>query len=167
MKLLPIRRLPDPVLKRPTRQMTRLDRSIHALIDALIATMHHYPRCVGLAAPQAGSSLRVAVMDSSRHPKTIRSQGLIVLINPRIVANEGALIQREGCLSIPDFTGNVRRATEVVVAALDQTGAHRQWRLEGFEAVIAQHEIDHLDGILFLDRVINPATDVFRRTSYG
>ena len=164
--MLPIRRLPDPLLKQPTRWIGRVDAAVIKLIDGLVATMRHHPRCVGLAAPQVGSALRVAVMDSSRHPKAAQSSGLLVLVNPELTASEGGVIQREGCLSIPDFTGSVRRAARVQVTAHDRDGsAYTVW-LEGFEAIIAQHEIDHLDGKLFLDRVANLTTDVFKRKTY-
>lgn len=162
-----IRRFPDSLLKQGTRAVERVDRDATRLIDALVEAMRHHPRCVGLAAPQIGSSLCVAVMDSSRNPKTIASQGLIVLVNPRIEAREGGAIQREGCLSIPDFTANVLRATRVQVKAFDHAGSAREYVFEGFEAIIAQHEIDHLNGMLFLDRVVNLTTDVFRRKTYS
>jgi len=125
-----------------------------------------HPRCVGLAAPQVGSSLRIAVMDSSRNPKVTESRGLIILINPSVVQTEGVVLQREGCLSIPDFTANVRRAARVKIRAHDQDGRLQEFWLEDFEAIIAQHEVDHLDGKLFLDRVANLKTDVFRRRTY-
>ncbi len=163
---LAIRRFPDPILKRSTHPIERVDDDIRKLIERMAATMCAHPRCVGLAAPQVGSSLRVAVMDSSRNPKVIESRGLIILINPRVIAAEGTVMQREGCLSIPDFTGNVQRAARVQVQAHDQDGRLQEFWLEGFEAIIAQHEIDHLDGKLFLDRVANLKTDVFRRKTY-
>ena len=166
MSPLSIHRFPDPLLKQPTQPIERIDAGVRRLIEAMILTMRHHPRCVGLAAPQIGSPLRLAVMDSSRHPKGSAGQGLIVLVNPEIEAGEGAVIQREGCLSVPDLTANVRRATRVRVRASDQFGSTRTLWLEGFEAIIAQHEIDHLDGRLFLDRVANLATDVFRRKTY-
>ena len=164
--VLPIRRFPDPILKQPTRHVERVDDNVRRFIDALIRTMRRHPRCVGLAAPQVGSELRIAVMESSNHPKAETSQGLIVLVNPQVTLAEGAVIQREGCLSIPDLTANVRRAARVRLIAFDQDGSRREWSLEGFEAIIAQHEIDHLDGKLFLDRVASPTTDVFRRKTY-
>ncbi len=161
-----VRRFPDPVLKQRTREVGRVDEPVKRLIDELIIAMRRHKGCVGLAAPQIGSSLRVAVMDATGHPKVPQSRGLIVLVNPHIVSSDGAVIQREGCLSIPDFTANVRRATAVHVAGFDQFGSSQEWRLEGFEAIIAQHEVDHLDGMLFLDRAANLKTDVFRRKTY-
>ena len=167
MSLLAIRRFPDPILKRPTQPIARVDGDVARLIESLIRTMRHHRRCVGLAAPQIGSSLRLAVMDASAHPQTAASHGLLVLINPEIDAREGAVLQREGCLSIPDLTANVRRAARVHLKAFDQFGSSNAWWLEGFEAIVAQHEVDHLDGKLFLDQVTNVKTDVFRRKDYA
>ncbi len=166
MSASPIRQFPDPVLKAPTRVVARVDDGIRDVVDGLIRTMRHHPRCVGLAAPQVGHALRIAVMDSSVHPKAGHSHGLLVLINPRIGAQEGRVVQREGCLSIPDFTANVERAQRVRLEAHDRFGSAYELWLTGFEAIIAQHEIDHLDGKLFLDRVANLKTDVFRRKTY-
>lgn len=166
MSVLPIRRFPDPILKHPTRTVPRIDDEVRRFIERLIRTMRHHPRCVGLAAPQVGSDLRIAVMDSSVHPKSAGSHGLLVLINPKVELLDGVSAQREGCLSIPDLTANVRRASHVRLQALDQGGALHEWRLGGFEAIVAQHEVDHLDGKLFLDRVTNLTTDVFPRKTY-
>lgn len=166
MSVLSIRRFPEPLLKQPTRVVTRVDDRVKQLIDGMIRTMRHHPRCVGLAAPQVGSDLRVAVMDAAGHPKAPAGCGLLVLVNPQIDAMEGSVLQREGCLSIPDFTGNVRRAQRIHLKAADQFGASYDVWLERFEAIIAQHEVDHLDGTLFLDRVANVTTDVFRRKTY-
>jgi peptide deformylase len=166
MASLTIHRFPDPLLKQPTRRVERVDAHVDSLIKAMVAFMRKQPRCVGLAAPQVGSRLRVAVMDATGHPKATDSHGLLILINPRIDRAQGSVVQREGCLSVPDFTGNVRRAERVRVVARDQAGVEFSCWLEGFEAVVAQHEIDHLDGKLFLDRVANLATDVFRRKTY-
>ena len=166
MALLPIRRVPDSILKSPTHPIGRITPAIERLIEDMIATMRHHPRCVGLAAPQVGSSLRLAVMDASAHPNTVKSHGLLVLINPQLEALQGTVVQREGCLSIPDFTANVQRATRVRLRATDRDGSERVYELDGFEAIVAQHEADHLAGTLFLDRVSNLKTDVFRRRTY-
>ena len=166
MGVLAIQRFPDPLLKRQTRSIERIDDELQTVIEAMVQTMHHHPRCVGLAAPQVGRPLRLAVMDASRHPKAASSHGLLVLVNPHLTAAEGSVLQREGCLSIPDFTANVRRALRVRLRALDRTGSPREWWLEGFEAIVAQHEVDHLDGKLFLDRVASLKTDVFKRKTY-
>jgi peptide deformylase len=166
MAVLPIRIFPDPLLKTPALPVARITQTVHRLIDDLIGTMRSHPRCVGLAAPQVGVSLRVAVVDVTGHPKAPRASGLMVLVNPQLVGQASELIQREGCLSIPDFTANVRRAFRVQVTALDRVGKPWSRWLEEFEAIAVQHELDHLDGTLFLDRVANVRTDVFRRKRY-
>jgi peptide deformylase len=120
-------------------------------------------RCVGLAAPQIEEAVRMVVVDVSEHPRATRHHGLLVLVNPVIRLSSGSEIAREGCLSIPDLTANVKRATEVLVEAADPEGTIQAIEAEGFEARCLQHEIDHLDGILFLDRVASLTTDVFRR----
>ena len=167
MRVLPVRQLPDPFLKRPTRPVARVDAAVLKLVEDMVATMRAHPRCVGLAAPQVGSGLRVAVMEAGRNPKAGASSGLLVLIDPVLEAGPEQAVQREGCLSVPDFTGNVRLATRVRVTAWDLDGQRQELWLEGFEAIVAQHEVDHLDGRLFLDRVTNASTDLFRRKSYA
>ncbi|MBI3087723.1 MAG: peptide deformylase [Candidatus Omnitrophica bacterium] len=186
MAILPIRTLPDSCLKTPSRPVEQFTPQVARLIHDLIETMRRHPRCVGLAAPQVGVNLRVAVVDVTGHPKAegilrpaasglprrppagvpASVAGLMVFVNPAITAQDGELVQREGCLSIPDFTGNVPRAAAVQVKAMDAQGRWWARRLEGFEAIAAQHELDHLDGTLFLDRVTNLRTDVFRRKTY-
>jgi peptide deformylase len=128
----------------------------------LVDTMRSFERCVGLAAPQLGELVRVVVVDVRGHPKAETDNGLMVLANPRVAEAEGSEVAREGCQSLPDLTANVRRATRVVVE-------HAAGAVEclGFEARCVQHEIDHLDGILFLDRVESLVDDVFRRKDYG
>ncbi len=132
----------------------------------MVQTMHHHPRCVGLAAPQVGWHAQVAVIDASRHPKGPREARLMILVNPRMTAQGGRTVQREGCLSVPDLTGNVPRAKQVRIRAVDGDGQPVRNTVEGFEAIVVQHELDHLAGILFLDRVANVRTDVFRRKRY-
>jgi peptide deformylase len=108
----------------------------------------------------------MVIVDVSEHPRATRNHGLLVLVNPVIVLNSGREVAREGCLSIPDLTANVERATHIVVEAADPRGATLAIEAEGFEARALQHEIDHLDGLLFLDRVASLATDVFPRKRY-
>jgi peptide deformylase len=152
---------PDPVLKRvcaPAPEGEELDRVIADLTD----TMRESPGCVGIAAPQIGYEYRIAVIDLSDHRKAPPSvHGYIALIDPVIGKTEGSEVAREGCLSIPQLTANVRRATDATVAT--RTGSYD---FEGFEARCVLHEIDHLDGKLFLDRVDSLTRDVFpRKTS--
>lgn len=166
MAILPIRIFPDPVLQTATHPLLTVTPQTVRLIDDLIETMRHHPRCVGLAAPQVGSRARLAVVDVTGHPKGAGGCGLMVLVNPQIVGSEGRILQREGCLSVPDLTGNAQRAARVQVRALDRDGKPWTRWCEGFEAIAVQHELDHLDGKLFLDRVANFKTDVFRRQRY-
>ena len=157
----PVLRYPDPLLKQRCRPVDD-DKLLERVATDLVDTMRTQPRCVGLAAPQIGELVRVVVIDVTNHPKAESCHGLLVLTNPVIVHAEGDELGREGCLSIPDLTGNVRRATSVGV---DATGLATIEAI-GFEARVLQHELDHLDGILFLDRVVS-RRDVFQRRSYG
>src|ERR1700722_20369667 len=121
------------------------------------------PRTVGIAAPQIGAMVRVAIVDTSRNPKYPPGNGLLVLINPEIVSHDGKQFFREGCLSIPEFTANITRYMNVTIRATDLDGRLVEISATGFESVVIQHEIDHLNGILFLDRVTNLTTDLFKR----
>ena len=133
----------------------------------LLDTMRAFPGCVGLAAPQIDEPLRLVVVNVSGHPKAPAStHGELVLVDPVIIRATGAKVAREGCLSIPHLTANVRRATEIIVAAHIAAGDEVEIEAEGFEARCLLHEIDHLDGVLFLDRVDSLTTDVFRRKTY-
>ncbi|MDQ4024956.1 MAG: peptide deformylase, partial [Actinomycetota bacterium] len=132
----------------------------------LVDTMRASPACVGLAAPQIGVSRRAFALDVSAHPKATVSHGLVVLFDPIVVESSGRAVGREGCMSVPDLTANVARATSIVVSGTTPEGAQRVIATEGFEARAFQHEIDHLDGLLILDRVASLATDVFRRKVY-
>jgi peptide deformylase len=137
-----------------------------ALCADLVDTMRASPACVGLAAPQIGVGARAFCIDVSGHPKTRSSAGLVVLLNPVIVAHEGSAVTREGCMSLPDFTGNVRRASAVTIRGTTPEGKEREITADAFEARAAQHEIDHLDGLLFLDRVSSLTADLFPRRRY-
>jgi peptide deformylase len=156
----PVLLYPDPALKEVAAPVQA--DAADEVARELLATMRSYERCVGLAAPQIGLGVRVCVVDVSEHPKAETSNGLLVLANPRIAVAEGSEVAREGCLSLPDVTANVRRATRVVVEHLGGT-----IDCLGFEARAVQHELDHLDGVLFLDRVESLVDDVFRRRSYA
>jgi peptide deformylase len=152
-------RYPHPLLKQVCRPALR-DEAVRVSED-LLDTMRSFPGCVGLAAPQIGEPVRIAVVDVSEHPKAETSNGLLLLVNPQVEHSEGAEVAREGCLSIPDLTANVKRATLIRVRAGDVSA-----ECAGFEARCVLHELDHLDGILFLDRVASIASDVFLRKVY-
>ena len=148
---------PHPALKQVAREVHQPDEIARVTAD-LLDTMDSFGHCVGLAATQLGELVRMVAVDVSGHKKATTSNGRLVLVNPRIVHADGAEVGREGCLSIPELTANVRRATTIEVE-------HTEGRVrsEGFEARCLQHEIDHLDGLLFLDRVDSLTADVFRR----
>jgi peptide deformylase len=127
--------------------------------------MRNVPGGVGSAAPQVGVSLRIIAVDVSAHRRGSRepNHGLLVLLDPEILAMGGQQVVREGCMSVPEYTANVRRAEWVLVDALDREGARTVVEAVGFEAVAIQHEMDHVDGLLFLDRVASVKNDLFRR----
>lgn len=164
MAVRPVRIYPDPVLKQVARQVGAIDDDALALAQDLVDTMRANDRCVGLAANQIGVLRRCVVVDVTAHPKAPASAGgLLVLFDPVLLSSQGRQVGREGCLSVPELTANVARATTVVVRGTEPSGAERVVESHDFEARALQHEIDHLDGILFLDRVASLETDVFRR----
>jgi peptide deformylase len=156
------------VLRYPDARLTTVAASpdpadVARVAQDLVDTMRSFPRCVGVAAPQLGEAVRMCVVDCTDHPKVPEPHGLLVLVDPVLVHAEGDARGREGCLSIPDLTGDVHRPTAVIVEARDRAGAPLRIEAAGFEARVLLHELDHLDGILFLDR----AVAVFPRKSYG
>lgn len=160
---------PHPLLKRRARELEEggAERELIARVAAdLRDTMRAYPGCVGIAAPQLGELVRMVVVDVTGHRKTTTCHGELVLVNPLIESAQGSEVAREGCLSIPKLTANVRRAGAITLSALTPEGERLAIASEGFEARCILHELDHLDGILFLDRVDSLARDVFRRRSY-
>ena len=167
---MPVRdvlRYPHPALKRVARELGDSESELARQVAAdLLDTMNSHPGCVGLAAPQLDEAVRMIVVDCSEHKRAVNPNGLLILVNPIVTSSAGAEVAREGCLSIPDLTANVRRATEIVVEATTPEGEQRSIASEGFEARCLLHEIDHLDGLLFLDRVDSLKTDVFKRKRY-
>ncbi len=167
MPVQPILRYPHPVLKKLCNRVEKIDVSIQALVQDLVDTMHEGPGSVGVAASQIGVTLRVCVVDVSknRHGKE-NNHGLLCMINPEITGRSGSATMREGCMSVPDYTGDVDRATEITLQYRDPDGTVHLITASGFEAVAIQHEMDHLDGVLFLDRVTSIKTGLFRRKNY-
>ncbi|KAF0216999.1 MAG: hypothetical protein FD174_3448 [Geobacteraceae bacterium] len=158
---------PHPVLKKVCRPVAGIDTEICALITDLIDTMHAGPGSVGVAAPQIGVTLRVCVVDvSANRLGKENNHGLLVMLNPEITGRDGAAVMREGCMSVPDYTGDVERVTEITVRFTDGDGVPQELAASGFEAVAIQHEMDHLDGVLFLDRIASLKTGLFRRKNY-
>lgn len=166
MPVRPVVRLPEAVLKRVCSPVTEIGPEEKALAADLLDTMFASPSCVGVAAPQIGVSIRAFSVDVTGHTKADSCHGPFVLFNPVIILSRHQEVAREGCLSVPDFTGNVARSTEVVVAGLTPEGTTRVIEANAFEARALLHELDHLDGMLFLDRVGSLSTDVFRRKRY-
>ncbi|MCG3205161.1 MAG: Peptide deformylase 1 [Elusimicrobia bacterium] len=164
MSVHPIRLFPDPILAKPCKPVEKFGADLRQLITDLTDTMASSPG-VGLAAPQIGIPLQVSVIDISRARTKGPSShnGFVILINPRLIEGHGIQNPREGCLSVPDLLGNVRRFETVLVETQSVRGESHVFRAHGFEALAFQHEIDHLHGMLFLDRVINLDTDIFRR----
>jgi len=146
MNLLQIRKIGDPVLRIKAEKIDEVNKKNNDLIDNMFEIMYAEDG-VGLAAPQVGISKRIAVVD-------IREDNKIVLINPEIIAEEGKAIMEEGCLSIPGETGDVIRSQKITVRSLDRNGNEIKFEAEGYEARAIQHEIDHLDGVLFIDKVV-------------
>jgi peptide deformylase len=167
MAILPVLVYPDPRLKAVCEPVEQLDEEMLRFIDDLVETMENSPGCVGIAAPQVGMLKRIIVIDASKNPKATLNHGHLVLINPRIERQDGEVLAREGCLSIPQFTANVKRAKEITVTAMVPNGDTITITTSDFEARVILHENDHLDGFLFLDRVSSLKTDVFRRKNFA
>ena len=149
MAVLPIRKYGDDVLRRPTEPVTEIDGRVQKLIDDMVDTMYAAPG-VGLAANQVGVAMRLAVIDLSVGKRTGE---LHVLINPEVVETIGDVVQEEGCLSIPDFVETVKRPEGVTVRYTDRNGEERKIFGQGLMARALSHEIDHLNGQLFVDRL--------------
>ena len=165
MPVRPVVSLPDPVLIAPARPVGVVDAAARALAADLVDTMRVSPGCVGLAAPQIGVGLRAFCVDVTGHRKARSCHGAFVLLDPELVEAEDPEMAREGCMSVPDLTGDVRRATRVVVTGLDPSGKRVTYEADAFEARAILHELDHLDGMVFLDRVDGPHA-VFPRKVY-
>jgi len=163
MSIFKVYEFPNPILKKVCSAVTSFDRELDSCVINLLETMYSYKFCVGLAAPQVGYLQRIIVIDVSKARKPQSNQGLLVLVNPEIIEASDFKIVREGCLSIPDFTANVNRAMKITVKYQNVKGEIFKLESAGLEAHAIGHEVDHLDGILFLDRMINPARDLFKR----
>lgn len=148
MAIIPIRVAPDPVLRQKSKRVRSIDGSIHRLIGDMTETMHAAPG-VGLAAPQVGIPLRVIVI-------CLPEQEDIALINPEIVRRKGERLVNEGCLSVPGYIGEVQRADSVTVKGLSPDGKAIRIKADELLAQALEHEIDHLNGVLYIDRLENP-----------
>ena len=165
MAVREILQYPDARLKQVSVPVTGFDAALRLLMCDLEDSMRAGAGSVGIAAPQIGVLQRVVIVDVSARAG-IRQHGCLRLVNPEIVSRTGEAQGREGCMSVPDYTGNVLRAQQLRLRAQDGDGIWREWDFEGYEARAVQHELDHLDGLLFLDRSVSPRRDLFRRKVY-
>lgn len=157
MAILELSIYPDPVLREETEAVENFDAELHTLLDNMRETMLDADG-VGLAAPQVGIAKKITVIDVSES----RSEGL-ELINPEILESEGSKLGEEGCLSIPDYREKVKRAEWVKVKAQDRSGESFEFEATGLLAVCVQHELDHLNGVLFVDHLSRLKRDMFKR----
>jgi len=146
---------PDDHLRQMSDVVTQFDATLAAQFSALQQTMQAGPGGVGIAAPQIGDNRRMIVVDCSASLRPCKHHGLLHMANPIIVSAHGERLGREGCLSVPDWVGMVPRSADIVVSYDDVDGKSQQISATGFEARVIQHEIDHLDGILFIDRIVS------------
>ncbi len=157
--ILDILKFPDPVLREPARPVEAVTGETVGFIENMLETMYAAPG-IGLAAPQVGVSMRIIVLDlDHEHP----GANAIRLVNPVIREAEGEVVFEEGCLSVTDFTAEVRRAERVAVSGYDQDGEEVEIEADGLLAVALQHEIDHLDGKLFIDRISRLKREIYVR----
>jgi peptide deformylase len=162
MSVLPILKYPHPVLRQCCTPVVAFDEALQALVANMVETLYACEGAIGLAAPQVGHPVRVVVIDMQA--KTTKD-ALRVLVNPVVLSASRNKTMREGCLSFPEYLANVKRAQRVVVEAYTATGERQEWEASHLEAVCIQHEIDHLDGVLMIDRIESLKDDwITRRT---
>lgn len=159
MAILEIKKYPEKILKQKALSITTFDQKLQELIDNMVETMYAAPG-IGLAAPQVGEPKRLVIIDISFREEKFP---LLVLINPVIICREGEVEFEEGCLSLPEYTATVKRSEKVVVKALDRDG--KEIEIEGMDilAIALQHEIDHLDGMLLIDRISPIKREFFKK----
>ena len=165
MAVLDILKYPDEALKQISQPVEQFDEQLLCFLADLEQTMRVGPGGVGIAAPQVGYFKRIAIVDVSVKPK-IKHNGCMILINPEIKTWDGMKVGREGCMSVPDYTGNVIRAEKITLQANNPQGELIDYECIGYEARAVQHEMDHLDGLLFLDRLVSRRMDLFKRKVY-
>lgn len=159
MAILEVLQYPDPRLRRRAEPIEKVTDELRQLAADLLETMYDEPG-IGLAAPQVGHAIRLVVLDTDWTDEDAERSPL-VLVNPEIVSREGKITWTEGCLSVPDFTADVERAERVVLRASDLEGAPLELAASGLRAVCFQHEVDHLDGMLFIDRISRLKRDLY------
>ncbi len=154
--------LPDKRLRQPSLPVTVFDEKLVSCFQSLVAAMLAGPGGVGIAAPQLGLLQRVIVVDCTLGKHPCKNHGRLLMVNPEIIAQEGEVLGREGCLSVPEWLGTVARARRITLRYQDECGQYQTLSSKAFEARVIQHEIDHLDGILFIDKVLS-TQDLIRR----
>jgi len=165
MALHKILRYPDARLKIISEPVINFDQQLRVLLADLVETMDAAPYGVGIAAPQIGFQQRIIIVDCTKTRRPVPNHGRLILVNPELITWDGMALGREGCMSIPDYTGNVIRAVHIELHALNESGEKNSYQFENFEARAVQHELDHLEGILFIDRLVSRRTDLFQRKS--
>lgn len=159
MSNLKIVTFPDEFLAKPTEPLENIDQDVLEMIDKMTTTMYEAPG-IGLAAIQVGWNKSVMIYDIEQSD----SGSLSVLINPTIIDREGELLsENEGCLSVPDYRSDVKRAAQVLVEGVDRDGNPLRIEAEGLHAIVLQHEIDHLNGTLFIDRISSLKREIYKR----
>lgn len=159
MAILPIVQYPDPVLKQECQPVEEITDEIKKLAEDMLETMYDAPGA-GLAAPQVGRSLRLIVLDDSTEEEIGKP---LVVVNPEITSRDGEIVFEEGCLSVRDYQAKVTRSYYITVKGLDIEGHPLEIEAEGRRAVVFQHEIDHLNGFLFIDRISKIKRDMYKR----
>jgi len=160
MSILKIYHYPDPVLRKETEAITSFDETLKQLIADMGETMYDAPG-IGLAAPQVGKSLQLIVVDITKDSESEKE--FMAMINPQIVDHEGKQIDEEGCLSLPELTSNVNRYKKITVKYQDAEGNPKELTTEDRFAVVLQHEIDHLNGVLFLDHLSTLKKSLYKK----
>lgn len=160
MSILKIYQYPEPVLRKETETVTVFDDKLAQLVADMGETMYDAPG-IGLAAPQVGKSLKLIVVDTTKGPDDEKK--FMAMINPEIIEHEGKQIDEEGCLSLPELTANVNRFQKITVSYQDLEGKPQQLTTEDRSAVVLQHEIDHINGILFLDHLSSLKRSLYKK----
>ena len=160
MSIRKIYQYPAPVLRQETEKITEFDENLQQLVEDMAETMYDAPG-IGLAAPQIGETLKLIVVDTSEDREN--AQEYMALVNPEIIEHEGTQLDEEGCLSVPELTAKVKRHEKITVAYQDLEGKPQQLTTQDRFAVVLQHEIDHINGILFIDHLSSLKRNLYKK----